>query len=52
MVNRMRTALEEAQTNLAITQNRARQYANRSHRDETYEVGQEVVLPTHNLRID
>ena len=46
MVNRMKTVLEEAQANLALAQNRAREYANRSRRAESFEVGQEVVLST------
>ena len=52
MVTRMKTALAEAQANLTLAQNRARQYANRSRRDEQFEVGQEVVLSTRNLRVD
>ena len=52
MVNRMKTALEEAQANLSRAQNRASEYANRSRRDESFEVGQEVVLSTRNLRVD
>ena len=52
MVNRMETTLEEAQANLALAQNRAREYANRSCHAETFEVGREVVLSTRNLRVD
>ena len=52
MVDRMRTALEEAQANLTIAQSRARAYANRTRREETFEVGQEVVLSTRNIRMD
>ena len=52
MVNRMKTALEEAQANLALAQNRAREYANRSRHAEDFGVGQEVVLSIRNLRVD
>ena len=52
MVDRMKMALEEAQANLTVAQNRAREYANRTRRDETSELGQEVVLSTRNLRVD
>ena len=52
MVNRMKTALEEAQANLSLAQNWAREYANRSRRDETFEVGQAVVLLTRHLYVD
>ena len=48
----MKTALEEAQTNLSLAQNRARQYANRSCRDVRYTEAQEVVLSMCHLRID
>ena len=46
MVDHMKTALEEAQANLSITQCRAQTYANKFRRDEKYEVGDEVVLTT------
>ena len=39
MVNRMKIALEEAQANLALAQNRACEYSNRSCHTETFEVG-------------
>ena len=51
MVDRMKTALEEAQTNLSITQHRAQTYANKLRRDEKYEVGNEVVLTTRHLPV-
>ena len=52
MVGRMKTALEEAQANLAHAQRRAQYQANKSRRDESYEVGDEVLLATRNLSID
>ena len=51
IVDRMKTALEEAQVNLSITQHRAQAYANKSRRDEKYEVGDEVVLTTRHLPV-
>ena len=50
MVERMKTALEEAQANLAHAQRRAQYQANKSRRDESYKVGDEVLLATRNLR--
>ena len=52
MVDRMRTALEEAQTNLTVAQNRAREYANRSRREEKYTVGDSVLLSTRHIQVD
>ena len=52
MVKRMKTALEEAQANLAHAQSRARFQANKSRREESYQVEDKVLLATHNLRID
>ena len=51
MVYRMKTALEEAQGNLFVTLHRAQTYANKSQRDEKYEVGDEVVLTTRHLPV-
>ena len=51
MVDRMKTALEEAQANLSIAQHRAQTYANKLRRDEKYEVGDEVVLTTRHLPV-
>ena len=52
MVARMKTALEEAQANLTIAQSRAKSQADRSRRDETFKVGDEVVLSTCNIRVN
>ena len=52
MVDRMKMALEEAQANLTVAQSRAKQYADRSRRDETFKVGDEVVLSTRNLHVN
>ena len=49
MVDRMKTALEEAQANLSIIANRAKAYADALQRAETFEVGDEVVLATRHL---
>ena len=51
MVDRMKTTLEEAQANLTVTQSRAESQVDRSMCDETFEVGNEVVLPIHNLSV-
>ena len=50
MVDRMKTALEDAQQNLTAAQQRMKAYADRSRRDETFRVRTEVVLNTHNLQ--
>ena len=50
MVDRMKTALEDAQQNLATAQQRIKTYVDRSRRDETFRVGTEVVLNTRNLQ--
>ena len=52
MVDRMKIALEEAQANLSVAANRAKAYADVSQREETYEVGDEVVLAMRHLRIN
>ena len=52
MVDRMKVALEEAQTNMSLAQRRARSQANKSRREETFKVGEEVVLSTKNLKVD
>ena len=52
MVDRMKTALEEAQANLTVAQSRAKSQAERSRRDETFEVGDEVVLSTRNICVN
>ena len=50
MVDRMKTALEDAQQNLASAQQHMKTYADRSRQDETFQVGTEVVLNTCNLQ--
>ena len=52
MVDRMKTALEEAQANLTVAQSRAKSQVDRSRRDEKYEVGDEVVLSTCNISVN
>ena len=46
MVERMKTALEEAQANLAHAQRHAQYQANKSCWDDSFEVGDEVLLAT------
>ena len=52
MVDWMKTALEEAQANLTVAQSRAKSQVDRSRRDETFEVGNEVVLSTRNIHVN
>ena len=52
MVDRMKTALEEAQANLSAAANRANAHADALRRDEKYKVGNEAVLATRHLRIN
>ena len=52
MVDRMKTALEEAQANLTVAQSRAKSQVDRLRRDEKFEVGDEVVLSTCHISIN
>ena len=52
MVDRMKTALEEAQANLSVADNQAKTYANAVQREEKYDVGDEVGLATRHLWIN
>ena len=52
MVDRMKTALEEAQANLTVAQSRAKSQVDRSRRDEKFEVGDEVVLSTRHICVN
>ena len=52
VLDRMKIALEEAQANLSVAANWAKAHAESSRREETYEVGNEVVLATRHLHID
>ena len=52
MVDRMKTALEEAQANLTVSQSRAKSQVDRSRRAEKYEVGDEVVLSTRHISVN
>ena len=52
MVDRMKTALEEAQANLTIAQSRAKSQVDRSRREEMFEVGDEVVLSTRHISVN
>ena len=51
MVDRMKTALEEAQANLTIAQSQAKSQVDCLRHDETFEVGDEVVLSMHNISV-
>ena len=50
MLEQMKTALTEAQTNLERAQCRMANAVNRSRRSEQYNISDEVVLSTMNLR--
>ena len=52
MVNRMKTPLEGAQANLTGSQSWANAQVGRSRRLETFEVGNEVALPTRNIHVN
>ena len=51
MVDRMKTALEEAQANLSVTQQQPQAYANQLQREEKYEVGDGEVLTTRHIPV-
>ena len=50
MVDRMKVALEDAQGNLKIAQDRMKRQADKHRRSEQFQVGDEVVLSTRHLR--
>ena len=52
ITDRMKTVLEEAQTNMSHEQRRASEQANKSRRDEVFAAGDEVVLSTRHLNVD
>ena len=52
MVDRMKTALEEAQANLTVAQSRAKSQVDRSRCNEKFEVGDEVVLSTRHISMN
>ena len=52
MVDRMKTALEEAEANLTVTQSRAKSQVDRLQHDEKFEVGDEVVLSTSHISVN
>ena len=52
MVDRMKTAPEEAQANLTATQSQTKSQVDRSRCDEMFEVGDEVVLSTRNICVN
>ena len=52
IVDRMKTALEETEANLTVTQSRAKSQVDRSRCDEKFEVGDEVVLSTYRISVN
>ena len=52
MVDRIKTALEEALANLTIAQSQVKSQVDRSRRDEKFEVGDEVVLSTRHISVN
>ena len=52
MVDRMKTTLEKAQANLIVAQSWTKLQVDHSRHDETFEVGNEVVLSTHNICVN
>ena len=52
MVDRMKTTLEGAQANLTVAESWAKSQVGRSRHDETFEIGDEVVLSTHNISVN
>ena len=52
MVDRMKTAPEEAQANLTIAQSRAKSQVDHSRHDEKFKVGDEVVLSTCHISVN
>ena len=52
MVDRMKTALKEAQANLTVAQSRAKSQVDRLRCDEKFEVGGEVVLSTCHINVN
>ena len=49
-LERMKTALVDAKSNLTTTQQRIKRAVNKKRRTEEYKIGEEVVLSTANLR--
>ena len=52
MVDRMKTALKETQANLTVAQSRAKTQMDRLRCDAMFEVDDEVVLSTRNIRVN
>ena len=50
-MERMKTALREAQSNFSMAQEQMKRVVDKKRRTEDYKVGDEVVLSTANLRI-
>ena len=51
IVDHMKIAQQEAQASLSIAQDRDKAYVDRSKHEETYKVGDEVVLSTCNIHV-
>ena len=52
MVDRMKTALDEVQANLRVTQRRAKSQVDCLRRDEKFELGDEAGLSTCNISMN
>ena len=52
MVDRMKTALEEAQAHLTVAQSWAKSQVDHLRHDEKFEVGDEVVLSTRHISVN
>ena len=52
MIDRMKTILEETQANLTVAQSQAKSRVDHLRRDETFEVGDEVVLSKCNIHVN
>ena len=52
MVDRVKTALEEAQANLTIAQNQPKSQVDRLRHDEKFEAGDEVGLSTRHISVN
>ena len=52
IVDWMKTTLEEAEVNLTVARSRAKSEVDRLRPDETFEVGNEVVLSIYNISVN
>ena len=52
VVDQMKIALEESQANLTVAQSQGKSQVDHSRCDETFEIGDEVVLLIHNISMN